>query len=124
MWSQCETRQEQRTGKIQEHPQSELILTHVSPMESINVDYAQFGNGYYLVAANRCSGMIFAKKVDSQTTSEALKYLIQIWNVHGVSHSDSGPAFCQHFKDSLEEIGVDLHHSSPYHPQGNGLAER
>ena len=65
--------------------------------------------------------------MDRQTTVEAIKFVKSIWNTHGVSREvrcDRGPAFRDQFLDDLEEMGVDVVHSSPYHPQGNGLAER
>ena len=102
-------------------------MTRPSPMESMNLDFCQLGNGYYIIWVYRCSGMIVTKKVDRQTTVEAIKFVKHIWNTHGVSRevrSDRGPAFRDQFLDDLENMGVDVVHSSPYHPQGNGLAEQ
>ena len=51
--AKSEACQEQRPEKTQEHPQQELILTRLSPMESMNLDYCQLGNGYYIIGADR-----------------------------------------------------------------------
>jgi len=51
-----------------------------------------------------------------------------IYKLHGIPHkivSDHDSLFTSQFWEHLNKlVGVDLHHSSAYHPQSDGLTER
>ena len=126
MWSTCAVCQENRPQKTKEVPIKEMLLD-LHPIESLNMDFCQYADSYYVVAVDRYSGYLWAKQVPQQTTEEACKFLQSIWNVHSLSREircDYGPGFRKAFQLSSAELGVDVQHSASYHPQGNIAAER
>ena len=126
LWNNCSICQEQRVSKQQEHRITDQVISNLKPLEVLNMDWATCSGKNYVIAADRATGYLFAKQCPSQSTSESLIFLREIFDTYGLSvtvRSDNGPSFRGHFTNQLEEMGVAHHTSSPYNASSNGLAE-
>ena len=57
MWATCQVCQENRPLKTKEVPIKTMVLD-LHPIESLNTDFCQHGNSYYIIAADRYSGYL------------------------------------------------------------------
>ena len=116
-------------GLLQQLP----IPTH--PWHSISMDFIEqlpSSNGFtsILVIVDCLSKQgIFIPTHDTITSPELTKlFVAHMFSKHGVpSHvtSDRGSEFVSHFFHSLgKALGMTLHFTSGYHPEGNGQTER
>ena len=127
IWEMCEVCQTNRPAKMHERPIQEISLEGLEPLSSLNLDNCQVGNHYYSVAVDRFSGLIWAKRIRDQSTAAVTSFLDGIFNVHGLPlevRADNGSCYRKAFKDAMTALRIDVRSSAPYHPQGNGGAER
>jgi hypothetical protein len=87
------------------------------------------GNRYVLVVVDMCDRWVEAYALPDATTASVVHALSSDYLPrHGAPAKilcDRGPAFSSAaWTAALSRWGTTLVHSSPYHPQGNGLAER
>ena len=114
---------------------AEMMRTDVpKPHEMISIDIGSMpkslkGNCCFILCVDLCTKMINATALPNQT-SQVLKEAF--WEKHIVYYgvpqilvSDQGPNIDKSaIKELCDELGIEKGHSSPYHPQGNGSAER
>ena len=109
------------------------IPTH--PWHSISMDFieqlpASDGFTFILVVMDRLSKQgIFIPTHDTITSPELAKlFVAHVFSKHGVpSHvtSDRGSEFISHFFRSFgKALGMTLHFTSGYHPEGDGQTEQ
>ena len=83
---------------------------------------------YVFVANDHFSKKIYARAIPdkrSSTTIEALKSIVfENPRLPQIVLSDNGLEFAGEFSAWLKQKNIQHHHSSPYHPQSNGLTER
>ena len=99
------------------------MLLDLHPIESLNLDFCQYGSQYYLVVVDRFSELLWANQTPNQTTAEAVKFLTAIWNIYSLRREvrcENGPTFKTTFTDTLQSLGVNVVNSSSYHPAENG----
>ncbi|XP_050709686.1 uncharacterized protein K02A2.6-like [Eriocheir sinensis] len=99
------------------------------PWQRLHIDYAgPFLGHSYLIVVDAYSKWPEIIPMQSTTSSNTIRTLMQIFAVHGLPErivSDNGPQFCsQEFKDFLTVNGIQHIQSAPYHPATNGEAER
>ena len=96
------------------------------PMEKTSADLFSYGGNTYLAFADRFSGMVWADKLNSTTTT-AVTNLLDKWMVDfGYTltiRTDGGPQFRGPFDQWCEDNSIIHELSSPYHPESNGHAE-
>ena len=75
--------------------------------------------------ATRYPEAIALKSTDTETVAEALLDIFSRVGVPNSIVSDNGPQFVSNImKEVSRLLSIETIHSSPYHPQGNGLVER
>ena len=105
------------------------------PWDSISMDFIEHlppSSGYtsILVVVDRLTKQgIFIPTHDTITSAELAElFVIHVFSKHGVpAHvtCDRGPEFVSHFFRSLgKALGMNLHFTSGYHPEGDGQTER
>ena len=97
------------------------------PLEHTSSDLFQYGGKYYLVYADRYSGMVWCDRLSSLNTQAVTDKLLSWMLDFGFPHhlrTDGGPQFRSDFDSWCQEHGIIHELSSPYHPQSNGHAER
>ena len=114
---------------------AEMMITDVpKPHEMISFDIGSMpkspkGNCCFILCVDLCTKMINATALPNQT-SKVLKEAfwekhIAYYGVPQILVSDQGPNVDKSaIKELCDELGIEKRHSSPYHPQGNGSAER
>ena len=111
------------------------LLIPARPWHSISMDFIEqlpSSNGFtsILVIVDRLSKQgIFIPTHDTITSPELAKlFVAHVFSKHGVpSHvtSDRGSEFVSHFFHSLgKALGMTLHFTSGYHPEGDGQTEQ
>ena len=97
------------------------------PGQHLQVDYAQKGNGNYLMILDSLPGFMQAYKTPRMSTEDALE-CVRDWASHwGMPYeikSDNAACFRQGWEQELGKLGVRVLHSSAYNSQSNGLVER
>ncbi|XP_041439585.1 uncharacterized protein LOC121400486 [Xenopus laevis] len=127
----------QRTGRANDKPRFPLCPLPIisEPFQRVAVDLigplsrpSRSGKQYILTVvdyATRYPEAVALRKIDAPTVADAL---IQIFRRVGFPSeilSDQGPQFTSQLLQCLwQRCGVRPIHSSPYHPQTNGLCER
>ena len=110
-------------------------MTVGSPMHFVSVDIvgpfpeSQEGNKYILVAVDQFTKWSEAFPIPNQEASTVASVLSQEWffrySPSEILHSDQGRQFKSHLIQELCKIfQIKKTHTSPYHPQGDGTAER
>lgn len=98
------------------------------PFEIVASDLFQFMGKDYMVVTDSYSGFIEFKKLKNTSTKiviAVLKELFAKFGIPRVLETDNGPQYVsQEFKEFVKKWKFDHVTSSPYHPRGNGLAER
>ena len=98
------------------------------PWKHIAVDLFQHQQQVYLVIVDYFSRFIHACQLHRTTTSAIIKAMKAVFAIHGIPQevsSDNGPQFsCSEFMQFAKTYDFIHRTSSPYHPQGNGEAER
>ena len=127
LFESCTKCQINRNSKLPPPPVQTLDFASLSPMDALNVDFAQYQGKYFIVAADRCSGFIMASPTNNQSTETALQFIHKIGAIYGYPtelRTDDGPSFREAFTKELNRFGIFHKKSAPYCPSGNGLAER
>src|SRR6266545_6423835 len=112
------------------------LLIRARPWDSISMDLieqlpALAGFTAILVVVDRLSkqGIFFIPTHDTLTAVQlACLFILHVFSKHGVSGhvtSDCGSEFVSHFFRSLGTVlGMKLHFTSEYHPEGDGQTEQ
>ena len=101
----------------------------IEPWKRIHIDFAgPFMNKMFLIAIDSHSKWLEVKLMNTITASDTIVELKEIFATHGLPDkivSDNGPSFTAHeFKLFCTANGIEHITTSPYHPAGNGLAEK
>ena len=101
----------------------------LEPWKRIHIDFAgPFLNKMFLIVIDAHSTWIDVKTMTTITASDTIIELKEIFSTHGLPDqivSDNGPTFTSlEFKTFCSANGIEHITTSPYHPAGNGLAER
>jgi len=125
--------------------QASKIQTHVrAPLENFTVPEKRFshihidlvgplppsrGYSYLLTIVDRNTRWPEAIPMREITTTECARALISVWIARfGIPlsmTSDRGPQFTSALWNAISGIlGIQIHHTTAYHPQSNGLVER
>lgn len=130
---QCRTCLQNKPGKRPKSPPTGTIAADRAPRERICVDFASMapshrGKDHMFVIADTVTGFSMAVPTRGETAEEAIRGIQQWHAVFGVPReilSDNGAAFhAARWKEYLAGLGVKPLFSTPYHPQGNGRAEK
>ena len=86
------------------------------------------GNKYMLVMLDICTRFCILRCIPNKEATTIVKHLVQIFSDFGyprIIQSDNGTEFKNNIMRLLtESTGLDHRITTPYHPQGNGSAER
>ena len=98
------------------------------PWEKIGTDLFELKGKSYLLLVDYFSRYIEVIKLSSTTTSSivtAMKPIFARYGIPNIVISDNGPQYSsQEFQEFAKAYDFEHITSSPYHPQGNGEAER
>ena len=103
------------------------------PWEMIAVDVLQVPmsyqhNKYLLVVQDYFTKWAEAIPMLDQTAVHIMQELVKIFSALGIPrivHSDQGQNFeSTLLKQTLSAFGIHKSHTTPYHPQGDGMVER
>ena len=128
-YDKCEQCQEHKASQETPHNQvsSEDIFKNFMPGQGLQVNYAEKGNGNYLMIVDSLAGFMQAYKTPRKSTKDAIKCLHSLASIWGMPYdvkSDNGAAFRQTWEEELDKLGVRVLHSSAYNSQSMGLVER
>ena len=101
----------------------------LEPWKRIHVDFAgPFMNKMFLIVIDAHSKWLDVKTMSTITAIDTIVELKEIFANHGLPDqivSDNGPSFtANEFKMFCATNGIEHITTSPYHPAGNGLAEK
>jgi len=128
---QCPTCQQSKPPMPQRAPLHNIPIGQ--PWQMIAVDILQVplstkNNRYLLVIQDYFTKWADAIPLPDQTASRITAELIKFFSTYGppqVLHSDQGRNFeSTMFTQALHAFGVRKSHTTPYHPQGDGMVER
>ncbi|XP_055904639.1 uncharacterized protein K02A2.6-like [Eupeodes corollae] len=98
------------------------------PFEITAADLFYFNGEDYIVLTDSYSGYIKFQILSEATAENVIQFLKSVFSSNGIPRileTDNGPQFsCQDFKTFSTDWKFKHQTSSPYHPRGNGLAER
>ena len=98
------------------------------PWQKIGTDLFEFKGVMYLLLVDYYSRFIEVAKLSSTTTRSVVSAMKSIFGRYGIPEvliSDNGPQYSSHeFMEFASSYDFKHITSSPYHPQGNGEAER
>ena len=98
------------------------------PWQKVGTDLFEWKKSNYLLIVDYYSRYIEVARLTRTTTSEVINHTKSIFARHGIPDtviSDNGPQFsCEEYKRFAKDYEFEHRTSSPYHPQGNGEAER
>lgn len=103
------------------------------PGEHLAIDLAQFppskeGNEYALLVVDVCTRFVFLFELKTKDAASVSKRLFRLFCDIGfpkIIQSDNGLEFVNKIIDNLTTtLKIDHRLSTPYHPRGNGVAER
>ena len=132
----CQGCQQCQKSKINRHTKAPVISMPVpeKPFSHIHVDIVGplpscENYSYLLTIVDRYSRWPDAIPMKSITAKECSRALINQWVArHGIPRditSDRGRQFISEVWQTMaESLGVQMHHTTAYHPQGNGMVER
>ena len=95
----------------------EDIFANFMPGQRLQVDYAEKGNGNYLMIVDCISGFMQAYKTTRKSTEDAIKCLrdwASKWGMPDEVKSDNSSSFRKELKEEVEKLGVKVIHSSAY----------
>ncbi|KAJ1183121.1 hypothetical protein NDU88_008292 [Pleurodeles waltl] len=127
----CDICQQIKGSNIRRPPQTSLLVSD-KPLQCVYLDHCgplqpDGAYKYILVAVDFCSRFLWVWPQQSADARTVIKDLLIFIGTYAVAafHSDQGPAFASKaFRDTMGTMGVELHYSSPYHPEGNSVADR
>ena len=128
-YEECEQCQQNKASQATPHTQvnGEDIFANFMPGQRLQVDYAEKGNGNYLMIVDCISGFMQAYKTTRKSTEDAIKCLrdwASKWGMPYEVKSDNGSSFRKEWTEELTKLGVKIIHSSAYNSQSMGLVER
>ena len=90
---------------------------------------SKYGNRYILTLIDHCTGWVEVKPLPFKTAENVVKFLsseyVPRYGPPEIMITDQGLEFKNREVESyLKSIGVEVRHSSPFHPQTNGKIER
>ena len=98
------------------------------PWEKVASDLFELKGTPYIIVVDYLSRYIEILKLTTTTSSSIIVAMKSIFSRHGIPNvvvSDNGPQYAsKEFTQFAESYGFNHQTSSPYHPQGNGEAER
>ena len=113
--------------QIRSEPMISSVLPQ-HPWEKIGTDLFELKGNSYLLLVDYFSRFIEVVKLSSTTTKSVVAAMKPIFARYGIPEivvSDNGPQYSsQEFQNFAENYDFKHITSSPYHPQGNGEAER
>lgn len=122
----CCACQENRRMQQKETMQSNEIPKQ--PWQQVGEDLFEFKGQKYLMCVDYYSQYFEMVPLKDGTAKTVIETSKRIFSTHGIPEkltSDNGPPFnSQEFHQFAEEYGFHHTTSSPYHPQGNAMAER
>lgn len=128
---QCPACQHYNIAKKGYHPLKAIHAT--LPGEHLAMDLAQFPRSnkkktYALIVVDVCTRFIFLRALKSKDASVIAAKLLKLFRDIGppkIIQSDNGSEFSNSLLTTILTILRTEHHlSTPYHPRGNGVAER
>lgn len=123
-------------SKVQVHTKPEVKQFHATNarFETVHIDIVgplpqDHGYKYLLTCIDRFSRWVEAVPLQNITAQLVSKKFIEFWVArYGVPKlliADNGTQFTStEFKNLASLIGCQIQHTTPYHPEGNGLLER
>ena len=121
----CTLCQENDTSTTQRHKFYSDIPPF--PWHTVGSDLFYHRKQDYLVLVDYFSKFLIVRKLPNSTSGDIIKELGLIFSEYGrpcIFRSDNGACYAsQEFKHFLKELDIQHRTSSPYYPQGNGLAE-
>ena len=130
----CETCLKNKGGRVSKEPLQPYTLDELKPRSVIAFDIATLPWAtnqyrYFLVIVDLFSKYCEAVPMKDQLAVTIEKALLDSWvHRHGrpdIAVSDQAKNVDgQVVNDLREKLGIEKRHSSPYHPEGNGQAER
>lgn len=98
------------------------------PWQIVSSDIFTCKGKHYLNIYDSYSGFVDFKLLKTLTSIETINHLKNWFSVHGIPQifeTDNGPQYSsREFKEFSTQWSFQHSTSSPYHPRGNGLAER
>ena len=98
------------------------------PWQKVGTDLFEWKKSVYLLIIDYYSRWIEVAKLDRPTADSVITHSSSIFARHGIPEtviSDNGPQYVSEaYSKFAQQYGFKHHTSSPYHPQGNGEAER
>lgn len=120
--AECVKFQSQRAEPLKPTPLPSL------PWQRVATDLFEWEKHIYLLIVDFYSRWIEIARLDHPSASAVVHHSKSIFARHGIPDeviSDNGPQYAsQSYADFAKEYGFTHITSSPYHPQGNGEAER
>eukprot|EP00732_Lithocolla_globosa_P002720 Lithocolla_globosa_v1_NODE_1885_length_2273_cov_105.862940.p1 type:complete len:430 gc:universal NODE_1885_length_2273_cov_105.862940:1906-617(-) len=126
--TQCQRHNIAKTGyHPPRSPQADVPLDHLV-IDLIGPMPTSEGNSYIMVVVDIASRFIWLRAIPDKTAPTVASVLITIWADFGwprILGSDGGSEFANDIlKDTCRRLQVEKRLSTPYHPQGNSVAER
>ena len=120
--SECIKYQSQRAEPLKSTPLPKR------PWQKVGTDLFDWNKSTYLLIVDYYSRWIEISLLQSLTSESVIHHTKSIFARHGIPDeviSDNGPQYAsQQYSSFAKEYGFVHKTSSPYHPQGNGEAER
>lgn len=116
--------------KFSKSNQKEPIINHESPKcawDRISLDICEFGNKNYLILIDAYSNWIEILPIQNKSIHSVIYVLKKIFTTFGIPNNilaDNNPFNSYEFKEFADAYNINIHFSSPYHHQSNGLAEK
>ena len=121
-------------SKRERVPPTAMPIAHY-PSQIVGMDMcgpfpeSRQGNKYILTLIDHCTGWVEVKPLANKTAANVVRYLeseyIPRYGPPEVIITDQGLEFKnRQVEGYLSSLGVDVRHSSPFHPQTNGKIER
>ena len=125
-YDDCEQCQQNKASQATPHTQvsGEDIFAHFMPGQRLQVDYAEKGNGNYLMIVDNVSGFMQAYKTSRKSTEDAIKCIRDWASKWGMPYEVKSSSFRKEWEEELKKLGVKVIHSSAYNSQSMGLVER
>ena len=123
---QCDACQSQRNA----NPRQPMLISEIPdlPWSIVYLDLFSFEGQEFLIVVDAYSfyfEIVRLKRTSTQGVLTALYSIFQHFGLPRIVKSDNGPQFASsEFTRVLKEDGIVTSTSSPYHAQGNALAER
>ncbi|KII67555.1 Pro-Pol polyprotein [Thelohanellus kitauei] len=118
------TKHKAKLGTLESHQPFETWHSDfIGPLPTTNN-----GNRFILIFIDPFSKWIEAFATSDQTSSTTIKYFTEVISRFGIPkiiHSDQGPNYESfEFRKFCELYNIGKTRTTPYHPEGNGIAER